>query len=77
MHTTDRSGYVLMFRPNGLPYFCLEPVTHPIDAFHQPNQPGLIALAPGEDMVLLTRFTVCEIAQEPVRATTQQTRLAR
>ena len=77
MHTTDRSGYVLMFRPNGLPYFCLEPVTHPIDAFHQPNQPGLIALAPGEDMVLLTRFTVCEIAQEPVRATTQQTSLAR
>jgi aldose 1-epimerase len=61
MHTTDRSGYALLYRPPGLGYFCLEPVTHPIDAFHMPNRPGLIALAPGEDMVLLTRFSVCEL----------------
>lgn len=60
MHTTDRSGYALMYRPPGLNYFCLEPITHPIDAFHMPNRPGLIELAPGEDMVLLTRFSVCE-----------------
>ncbi|MBP0598704.1 aldose 1-epimerase [Herbaspirillum sp. LeCh32-8] len=60
MHTTDRSGYTLLYRPPGLDYFCLEPVTHPIDAFHMPNRPGLIDLAPGEDMVLLTRFSVCE-----------------
>ena len=77
MHTTDRSGYVLMFRPEGLPYFCLEPVTHPIDAFHLPNRPGLIDLAPGEDMVLLTRFTVCEIAQELPQTTNTHTSLAR
>lgn len=68
MHTTDRSGYVLMFRPVKQSFFCLEPVTHPIDAFHRPKRPGLIDLAPGEDMVLLTRFSVCEIAQEEPRA---------
>ncbi|WP_075257163.1 aldose 1-epimerase [Herbaspirillum camelliae] len=68
MHTTDRSGYVLMFRPVKQPFFCLEPVTHPIDAFHRPKRPGLIDLAPGEDMVLLTRFSVCEIAQEEPQA---------
>ncbi|ADJ62549.1 aldose 1-epimerase [Herbaspirillum seropedicae] len=67
MHTTDRSGYVLMFRPVKQAFFCLEPVTHPIDAFHRPKRPGLIDLAPGEDMVLLTRFSVCEIAQEEPR----------
>lgn len=61
MHTTDRSGYTLLYRPPGLGYFCLEPVTHPIDAFHMPGQPGLINLAPGEDMVLLTRFSVSDI----------------
>lgn len=61
MHTQDRSGYTLLYRPPGLGYFCLEPITHPIDAFHMPNRPGLIELAPGEDMVLLTRFSVCDL----------------
>jgi aldose 1-epimerase len=61
MHTTDRSGYSLLYRPPGLGYFCLEPITHPIDAFHLPNRPGLIDLAPGEDMVLLTRFAVSDL----------------
>lgn len=61
MHTTDRSGYCLMYRPPGLDHFCLEPITHPIDAFHLPNRPGLIELAPGEDMVLLTRFSVNDL----------------
>ncbi|MBB5390663.1 MULTISPECIES: aldose 1-epimerase [unclassified Herbaspirillum] len=61
MHTQDRSGYTLLYRPPGLGYFCLEPITHPIDAFHMPNRPGLIDLAPGEDMVLLTRFSVCDL----------------
>jgi aldose 1-epimerase len=61
MHTQDRSGYTLLYRPPGLDYFCLEPITHPIDAFHMPGRPGLIDLAPGADMVLLTRFSVSEL----------------
>ncbi len=29
-------------------FFCLEPVSHPVDAHNLPGQPGLCLLAPGE-----------------------------
>lgn len=56
----DCPGYSLMYRPPRLPYFCLEPITHPIDAFHMPGRPGLKVLASGESMSLRTRFEISE-----------------
>lgn len=31
-------------------FFCFEPVSHPVDAFHLDGQPGLTELAPGQSM---------------------------
>ena len=45
-------AYCLLYRPPVGPAFCFEPVTHPIDAFHQPGRPGLRALARGESLAL-------------------------
>lgn len=61
MRMDNCSGYSLMYRPPGLDYFCLEPITHPIDAFHMPQRDGLVNLAPGAGMQLLTHFKVSEI----------------
>jgi aldose 1-epimerase len=58
MNMADCGGYSLMYRPPGLPYFCLEPITHPIDAFHMPGRPGLRVLAGGENMSLRATFLV-------------------
>lgn len=58
MRMDDCNGYSLMYRPPGLDYFCLEPITHPIDAFHMPGQPGLVELAPGATLRLRTHFTI-------------------
>jgi aldose 1-epimerase len=54
----DCNGYSLMFRPPGLDYFCFEPITHPIDAFHMESQPGLTVLERGDSLALRTRFIV-------------------
>jgi aldose 1-epimerase len=53
------SNCLLMYRPAAGDYFCLEPVTHPIDAFHLPHQPGLQVLQKGESLSLCLswRFT--------------------
>ena len=48
----DCNGYALMYRPPDLDFFCLEPITHPIDAFHMPGRPGLQILACGQSMAL-------------------------
>lgn len=37
-------------------FFCLEPVTHPVDAHNLPGQPGLVTLAPGDSMSLAMRI---------------------
>lgn len=58
MQMHDNSGYALLYRPPGLDYFCLEPITHPIDAFHMPDMPGLTLLAPSQRMQLATTFNV-------------------
>lgn len=34
------------------PFFCVEPVSHPVDAHNLPGQPGLVPLAPGESLTL-------------------------
>ncbi len=54
----DCNGYALLFRPPGGDFFCLEPVTHPIDAFHMAGQPGLVQLAHGDSLALRTKFLV-------------------
>lgn len=32
------------------PFFCFEPVSHPVDAHNLPGQPGLVPLAPGASL---------------------------
>lgn len=54
----DCNGYTLLYRPPGLDYFCLEPITHPINAFHMPNQPGLVFLSHGDSLALRTKFLI-------------------
>lgn len=58
MSMSDCSGYSLLYRPPEFDYFCLEPITHPIDAFHMPGQPGLTNLLTGQTLTLSTRFTI-------------------
>jgi aldose 1-epimerase len=60
----DSSGYSLMYRPPGLDYFCLEPITHPIDAFHMPERPGLVSLSTGQSLRLTTTLTVNQTAAD-------------
>ena len=50
-HSTQ-PNYLLVFRKTTGDHFCLEPVSHPIDAFHQPGQPGLQLLKKGESLTL-------------------------
>lgn len=47
-----RDGYCLLYRPQEGAGFCFEPITHPIDAFHLPGQPGLVLLAPQQSLRL-------------------------
>ncbi len=61
MRMDNCNGYSLMYRPPALDYFCLEPITHPIDAFHMPDQPGLVNLAPAASMRLVTRFKISKL----------------
>lgn len=58
LHMHDCDGYVLLYRPPEGNFFCVEPVTHPIDAFHMPGQPGLKILKKGEFMTLEMRLKV-------------------
>ncbi|HYC03972.1 MAG TPA: aldose 1-epimerase [Azospirillaceae bacterium] len=45
-------GHALVFAPEALPYFCVEPVSHAINALNMPDRPavvtGLRALEPGD-----------------------------
>ena len=50
-HSTQ-PNCLLVFRKATDDYFCLEPVSHPIDAFHLPGQPGLQVLKKGESLTL-------------------------
>jgi len=61
MQMQDCNGLSLMYRPPGLDYFCLEPITHPIDAFHMSDRLGLVNLTPGATMQLVTHFKVSEL----------------
>lgn len=54
----DCNGYNLLYRPPHGDFFCFEPITHPIDAFHMPEQPGLAYLGHGDSLALRTKFLV-------------------
>lgn len=42
----------LVFSPeNNAPFFCFEPVSHPVDAFHLEGHPSLVELSTGETMI--------------------------
>lgn len=56
-------GCCLLYRPPLGPAFCFEPVTHPIDAFHLPDRPGLRVLAHGEALELQVQWRVQELAR--------------
>lgn len=58
----DCNGYTLLYRPPKQDYFCLEPITHPINAFHMPDQPGLAYLSHGDSLALRTKFLVTRSA---------------
>jgi aldose 1-epimerase len=49
-------GCLLLFRPEHGPSFCVEPVSHPIDAVHLPGRPGLRPLGQGESMTQRLRW---------------------
>jgi len=57
------STYLLVFRKTTGDHFCIEPVSHPIDAFHQPGQPGLQMLSKGESLTLAVswRFKTMQV----------------
>lgn len=38
------SEYFLLYCPVGLGFFCIEPVSHPVNAHHLPGRPGLVLL---------------------------------
>ncbi|MGY4535104.1 aldose 1-epimerase [Pseudomonas sp. TE3786] len=46
------SEFFLLFCPLDKPFFCLEPVSHPVNAHHLPGRPGLRLLAQGETATL-------------------------
>lgn len=48
----EGAEHFLLFCPQGQPFFCFEPVSHPVNAHHLPGRPGLRLLQQGEAMSL-------------------------
>ncbi|RON50550.1 aldose epimerase [Pseudomonas frederiksbergensis] len=46
------SDYYLLYCPVGLGFFCIEPVSHPVNAHHLPGRPGLRLLEQGQSTEL-------------------------
>lgn len=44
----EGSDVFLLFCPEAQNFFCFEPVTHPVNAHHLPQRPGLQLMAPGQ-----------------------------
>lgn len=44
----EGSEYFLLYCPPGLAFFCIEPVSHPVNAHHLPGRPGLKLLEQGQ-----------------------------
>ncbi len=65
---TGNDGYCLVYRPPVGTAFCFEPVTHPIDAFHAPDRPGLRVLQTGESLALQVQWRFARLADEKAAA---------
>lgn len=48
----NKPCYLMVYRPANANIFCIEPVSHTVDAFNQPGQPGLHWLNQGESMCM-------------------------
>lgn len=46
------SEYFLLYCPPDLSFFCIEPVSHPVNAHHLPGRPGLRLLEQGQSTAL-------------------------
>ncbi|TBU80687.1 aldose 1-epimerase [Pseudomonas daroniae] len=46
--SAEGSGLYLLFCPEQMPFFCFEPVSHPVNAHHMPGKPGLVLLCRGQ-----------------------------
>ncbi|WP_392889293.1 aldose 1-epimerase [Pseudomonas migulae] len=46
------SDYFLLYCPVDLGFFCIEPVSHPVNAHHLPGRPGLVLLEQGQSAEL-------------------------
>ncbi len=46
------ADYFLLYCPPGLGFFCIEPVSHPVNAHHLPGRPGLKLLEQGQSIQL-------------------------
>ncbi|MDF2793528.1 aldose 1-epimerase [Pseudomonas orientalis] len=46
------ADYFLLYCPPGLEFFCIEPVSHPVNAHHLPGRPGLKLLEQGQSIHL-------------------------
>jgi aldose 1-epimerase len=60
------SNFILYSPSNEAPFFCFEPVSHPVDAFNLPGDPashGLIALEPGETTEVTATFEAIGLPQ--------------
>jgi len=52
----QQDGYCLLYLPPTGAAFCLEPMTHPVDAFHLPGKPGLQVLQTGQNLSLQVQW---------------------
>ncbi|HGW5508014.1 TPA: aldose 1-epimerase, partial [Citrobacter koseri] len=44
----SQTPWLMLFRMQGESFLCLEPQSHPVNAHNMPGQPGLQALAQGD-----------------------------
>ena len=66
--TAPAASRLVVYAPSGEAYFCVEPVTHQLDAVNRSPggaQHGMALLAPGETLELVVRFIAADFAQTP------------
>ena len=55
------ADYFLLFCPPGLGFFCIEPVSHPVNAHHLSGRPGLKLLEQGQSTQLEFSLKYCAL----------------
>lgn len=65
LSTTGCDTLILYSPATDAPFFCVEPVSHPVDAHNLPGQPGLSRLAPGESLGLSLHLTWSPLEGDP------------